>query len=50
MKKISNKKKKQSSSQHDHVIFGDFTRSLNIWGGTAKYALNKIQNMLKNYS
>lgn len=38
---------KEIVSQAHLVIFDDFTRSLSILGSTAKYALNKIQNMLK---
>lgn len=38
----------KSSSEHEHAIRDDFTRSLNILESTAKiYALNKTQNMLK---
>lgn len=42
------KRNSKSSSEHEHAICDDFTRSLNILESTAKiYALNKTQNMLK---
>lgn len=43
------KRNSKSSSDHDHAICDDFTRSSNILESTAKKknALNKTQNMLK---